>query len=274
MSLDRMTVSVVIPAYNVERTLARAVRSVLAQTRLPDEIVVVDDASTDATWPLAERLAAEAGVVPVRAMRLPANGGASVARNTGWETATGSLIAFLDADDAWHPRKLEIQAAWMESHPGCALCGHPCLVMHDTDPPPRLPPETPSVYRYGLRDFLVRNRFSTPSVMLRREVEERFSADKRYSEDYLLWMQIVAHHGTAACIDLPLAFLYKDRYGVSGLSGNLWRMQRGELDTLARLRRASTIGAPLWLACSLWSCAKFGRRLIGNQRRALGGNMD
>ncbi len=102
-----MRISVVIPAYNAERFLRRCLASVFAQTLKPDEVIVVDDGSTDRT----AALAAELGATVVRRP----NGGLSAARNTGIQNASGEWIALLDADDLWAPTKLERQTASIES---------------------------------------------------------------------------------------------------------------------------------------------------------------
>ncbi len=106
-----MKISVVIPAFNAERHIGRAVRSVLAQTRAADEIIVVDDGSTDGT---AE--AVRSFGETVRLIQQP-NAGASVARNTGIEAAAGEWIAFLDADDEWLPEKLDAQQSLHQQYP-------------------------------------------------------------------------------------------------------------------------------------------------------------
>jgi len=95
-------VSVVIPAYNAECFVGQAIASVLAQTYKPSEIIVVNDGSTDRT---ADRVAA---FVDVR-LASKQNGGPGSARNFGLQHATQPLVAFLDADDLWTPRKLERQ---------------------------------------------------------------------------------------------------------------------------------------------------------------------
>jgi glycosyltransferase involved in cell wall biosynthesis len=106
-----MKISAVIPAYNSEATIARAIDSVLAQTRSADEIIVVDDGSTDRT---AEVIGSYGDkVILIR----QENAGASVARNTGIEAATGEWIAFLDADDEWLPEKLKLQSEHLTRHP-------------------------------------------------------------------------------------------------------------------------------------------------------------
>jgi glycosyltransferase involved in cell wall biosynthesis len=101
--------STIIPAYNAERYLAETIESVLKQTHRPDEIVLVDDGSTDAT----ARVAAQFGADTVRYFRQE-NRGVAAAMNAGLKLASGELIAFLDADDLWTPNKLEIQTGHLE----------------------------------------------------------------------------------------------------------------------------------------------------------------
>jgi glycosyltransferase involved in cell wall biosynthesis len=106
-------VTVIIPAYNREATIARAVDSVLAQTLDDLELIVVDDASTDRT----------AGIVAayadprVRLLRHARNRRAAAARNTGIRAARGKYVAFLDSDDDWHADKLAVQVADLEAAP-------------------------------------------------------------------------------------------------------------------------------------------------------------
>jgi glycosyltransferase involved in cell wall biosynthesis len=261
---SRLPISVIVPAYNAAATLGRALDSIYAQTCLPTEIILVDDASPDNTWDVIQAFCVQHGDPPIKTVRLRRNGGPAAARNAGWEIASQDFLAFLDADDAWHPRKLELQYGWLADHPQVALCGHRCVVKSDNTLIPDLPPGNFPVRFHGVAAFVIANRLSTPSVMLRRGVNERFAGGKRGSEDFLLWVQIVAHHGPAAFIDLPLAFLFKPRYGAAGLSADLWRMYRGELDSYARLRRSGILGPLQWLAVVAWSWAKFALRAGGH----------
>jgi succinoglycan biosynthesis protein ExoO len=99
-----MSFSVIIPAYNASGTVERAIRSAAAQ-RLPLEILVVDDCSTDNTVEVVQALARE--IPSLRLSSTPANGGPSVARNVGLRAAKGDWIGLLDADDAWKPGRLQ-----------------------------------------------------------------------------------------------------------------------------------------------------------------------
>ncbi|MDR7415111.1 MAG: glycosyltransferase family A protein [Armatimonadota bacterium] len=109
------TVSLVIPAYNAEASLREALDSVFAQSRLPDEVVVVDDGSTDRTAEIAASYGDRVCLV-----RQP-NRGEAAARNTGVRSARGELVAFLDADDLWLPGYLASQLRVYEASGGGCL---------------------------------------------------------------------------------------------------------------------------------------------------------
>ena len=109
------TISVIIPVFNGERFLAEAIDSVLDQTLLPDEIIIVDDGSTDGTYGKIAALTATAPV-PIHAIR-QGNQGPAAARNRGAERASGTLLAFLDADDLWLRDKTAHQVAALAAYP-------------------------------------------------------------------------------------------------------------------------------------------------------------
>lgn len=110
------TISVVVPAYNVERTILETLRSVQKQTFSDFEIIVINDGSTDGTVELLNT---------VQDPRLKvfsySNGGLPVARNRGISQAKGEFITFLDADDLWTPDKLELQLAALQQNPEAAV---------------------------------------------------------------------------------------------------------------------------------------------------------
>ena len=114
---DPFSVTAIIPAFNAEASLARAVESVLAQTLPPNEIIVVDDGSTDDTRGQVERFGDK-----VRYIRQE-NSGPGAARNTGIQAAKSSWIAFLDSDDEWFPSRLSSQIDLVQRNPKLAWCG-------------------------------------------------------------------------------------------------------------------------------------------------------
>jgi glycosyltransferase involved in cell wall biosynthesis len=257
-------VSVIIPCYRCADTVGRAVASVVSQTRRPRELVLVDDASPDGGATLAALYAlarAHGGALSVRVIRREVNGGPGAARNSAWVVASQPYLAFLDADDAWHPRKIELQYAFMQARPEATLSAHPTLLLRPGHPWPPLPSHARPRSVGALR-LLLRNCLPTRTVMLRRDAGGRFEEGKRHSEDYLLWLRLVLRGASAWRLGLPLACSFKGDAGAGGLSGSLWRMQRGELDTYARLRREGLL--PGWLRGALVcvSLAKFAVRSV------------
>jgi glycosyltransferase involved in cell wall biosynthesis len=106
-----MRISVIIPAYNAAAYIERALQSILNQTRAADEILVINDGSTDNTADILRRYESRIRIIE------QANAGVSAARNTGIRSANGDWIAFLDADDEWLPEKLAKQCQFHQAHP-------------------------------------------------------------------------------------------------------------------------------------------------------------
>src|SRR5512140_2808389 len=123
MTADTMLVSVVMPAYNAERTVREAVDSVLSQTGAELELIAVDDGSTDGT--LAVLSAIDDPRLVIVSGR---NAGAAAARNRGIARARGGTVAFIDADDVWLAGKLAAQLAALSRSPAAAAAF--CWVDH------------------------------------------------------------------------------------------------------------------------------------------------
>lgn len=124
-------VSVVVPAYQAAATLGAALESILAQERGADEILVVDDGSTDGSSDVAARFEG------VTVLRQP-NQGDAAARNAGVRVARGAFLAFLDADDVWMPEKIRVQLGFLEAHPeaDAVLAHHREVLAPGAVPPP------------------------------------------------------------------------------------------------------------------------------------------
>jgi glycosyltransferase involved in cell wall biosynthesis len=253
------TISVVIPCFNSAATIERTLRSVEHQTTKPHEVLVVDDASSDDTVSIVEQYARSSSL-NIRVIKQNVNGGPSVARNAAWNVATSEFIAFLDADDQWHPQKLELQLNAMLANPICVMSFHDHLFGSSEQFESLL--FVPITSQATLRDYLLRNRSATPTVMLRTALTERFSSSKRYAEDYLLWMTIIASHESALHIHATLAHCSNPGYGGSGQSGKLWKMERSELSGFASLWRSGALSLPTLMAVSIWSITKYLLRLF------------
>lgn len=255
-------VTAVVPCFGASATLERALASIAAQTQPPAETLLVDDGNPPEE---SRRIAAIAAFFPalrLRVLRLERNAGAGSARNAGWAEARGTLIAFLDSDDVWHPRKLALQTAWMAAAPGLALSGHPVRVLAEGEQLPETPRGSGRERALGALSLLAINPLATPTWMVRRDAPVRFAEGKRHVEDHLLLMELSLRGGKLAAFDLELAALFKPSLSRSGLSSHLWAMESGELDAYARLRAQGLVSAPLWAGLSGLSLVKFVRRLV------------
>jgi glycosyltransferase involved in cell wall biosynthesis len=226
-----MRVSVIIPTYNSGPLAVEAVASVLAQTRPADEVLVIDDGSTDDT---AERVSAFGP--PVRYI-CKENGGVATARNRGVAEATGEVIAFLDADDVWHPRKLELQLLALAARPELGLLG--CWTYPwPADRPREQPGKVPGVVDVPRDDLTIRNCLVTSTVVARASALRRageFDTILHGPEDYDLWLR-VARHTAVANLDAALTGY---RTGTPGsLSKNAVRMEAGMRRILDKLDAA------------------------------------
>jgi len=261
----RAPVSVVIPCYCCSDTIGRALASVAAQSMFPHEVLLIEDSSPDGgkTLGAMHDLAARYGdIFPVKIIALKENRGAASARNAGWESASQPYIAFLDADDAWHPGKIEIQYVYMSSHPEVTLSGHLHRVIQQPEKLPDWEINSWSEARLSRRAMLMSNRLITPSVMLRRDVPNRFLDGRRHTDDHLLWLELICEGHQLAKLSVALVGVYKHLYGVGGLSSQLWLMEKSELENYARLYGKGCINLAEWLSLGLYSLLKYVRRLL------------
>lgn len=253
-------VSVVIPCYRCAKTIHRAIASVAAQTCLPQEVILVEDGSSDETLGMLRDVQQQYGERWIRIIALQVNVGPSIARNAGWDAAVGDFVAFLDADDAWHPEKIKLQYTFMVSHPEFTLTGHRHRQLEC--PPTKHPAITQDTFdTVSYRALLLSNRFITPSAMIKRATPCRFDADKRHMEDFHLWLTVAAGGGKIAILDAELAYIFKAPFGEIGLSADILAMEKGELDCYRKLHHAGHLGGGATLALSAYSCAKFLRRI-------------
>jgi glycosyltransferase involved in cell wall biosynthesis len=225
------TVTAILPAYANPGEVRRALASVAAQTRPPDEVIVIDDASPDAA-----PMAAAADERGATLIRLRENGGPGIARQAGIDAATGAVLAFLDTDDLWHPRKLEWGLAAMARGP-FDLLGHRKAVATDGEPFAAALPDPVPPRPLGRSAFLRRNPIPTSSLMVRREFcREVFAYGGRRSEDHAALL-LMLHRGAAAgFLDQPLCAALRP-YFVSGAGADVVAMKAAGLRNARRLRR-------------------------------------
>jgi glycosyltransferase involved in cell wall biosynthesis len=258
---DKVLVSVVIPCFRCVKTIERAIFSVAAQTWRPLEVILVDDASGDGTRELLQTLTQRYEPGWVKLVFLEQNVGAGSARNAGWDLATQTYVAFLDADDAWHPEKIEMQSTYMEAHPDVVLSGHGCRRL-SCDSLPDWQVVQGKVVPICKWPLILSNKFVTPSVMVRRDVPHRFVEKQRYMEDHMLWLKIVCTGGRVVKLDAELAAIYKEPFGAAGLSAQVWLMERSDLGNYRRLYQKEYINAVQFVFLVIYSALKYVRRLL------------
>lgn len=185
--------SVIIPLYNKEQEVEATIRSVLAQTLQPVEIVVVDDGSTDSSAKVVESI----GSPLVRLIR-QANAGECAARNRAMAEATGDWFALVDADDGWKPQFLEEVAAMIDRWPDCGIYStafdivSPTGTVRAKTPTTRGPVENfwrESVYAYVT--------IPSATVLSRRVVEELggFPEGMKMGGDQFMWIKVATRYG-------------------------------------------------------------------------------
>ena len=238
------TVSVIITTYNYGRFIAGAINSVLGQTRRPDEIIVVDDGSTDDT---AAQVAAYAdqGVRYIR----QANSGPGAARNTGIRAGQGALIAFLDADDRWLPDKLARQIAHLHAYPAAGLVTGSEWQVFESGQPPLYVRRPPVGAARLYPQILMENSIGNPSLTLVRRVcfdrVGMFDAGIPLGQDWDMWIRI-ARAFPVGVVDAPLITF--TRHTTSITAGKVWERYRSNRAFHHRyIRQVESLPQRLWL---------------------------
>ena len=264
-------VSVVIPTHQRAALLGRALLSVRRQTRLPGEVIVVDDGSTDGTGALVR-----AEFPRVRYLRRD-HGGVSAARNQGIAAARGEWIALLDSDDVWRPEKLERQLAGLAAAPQRRICHTDEIWVRDgrrVNPGRRHAKRGGRIFRHCLELCAI----SPSAALIHRSVFDRvglFDEALPACEDYDLWLRVTARY-PVLLVDEPLVVKHGghadqlsrtvaglDRYRIRALTKILARGCLGPGDRSAAI-------AALERKCRIWAggaAARGRRREAASYRR-------
>lgn len=196
-----LTFAVAVPAFNAGPWIAETLDSVLAQTRRPDEVIVVDDGSTDDTATVVEGFS-DRGIVLIRCP----NRGAPAAYNTAFDAATADYVAMLPADDLWHPCKLEWQEEALRHHPQTDILFARLREFGDSHALHPHPASSAGLQDNAvlLREMYEADLIPAPTAVVRRSLHEalgRFD-ESLPSEDYEFWLRALRAGAT---------FFYDDR---------------------------------------------------------------
>lgn len=269
-NIDINSVSIVIPMYNSERTIIRALESILSQTAFEyiREIIVVNDGSLDNSMMVVENYKAKHPNVPITLINKP-NGGVSSARNTGMKKASGSWFALLDSDDEWLSNKLELQIMTINSHEdidflGGAINSSPLRIFSRT---------ISQLYKVKIKDLCIKMFPQTSTVLFRRKIFDTiggYDENQHYAEDGNYHLKICKFYNYYY---LPVEMVIfdggKPGFGSGGLSGNLFKMHQGNLKNIKELRvnRDITLGYYLFLV--VFYQIKFFRRVLITKKNKL-----
>jgi glycosyltransferase involved in cell wall biosynthesis len=188
-------ISVIIPAYNAERTIVETIQSVQQQTFQDFELIVINDGSKDRTLDLLQDIKDER--VKIFSYK---NSGLPTARNRGITQFKGEFIAFLDADDLWTPDKLELQLAVLKQHPkaGVAYSWTCFMDMDEQGKATSFHPSPPYTFEGNVYDKLLVSDFihSGSNTLIRKQVIDSvggFDPTLKSCEDWDYWLRLSAH---------------------------------------------------------------------------------
>lgn len=226
-------VSVIIPCFRCSKTIERAVTSVINQTFSAYEILLIEDSSDDSARTInkLKKIKSQFGS-NIKIFSNKQNMGPGFSRNVGWEKSKGNLIAFLDADDAWHSKKLEIQCEFLKNSPDIdALCNYDEYNLDYKDQKINLK-NNGRVEKLNLHKMLFKNSVSTRSVLIKKSINIRFNPYLRYSEDYSLWLDLLSKGKKIVKIPYCLSGYYKSSFSNEGLSSHLLEFFLSELKVI------------------------------------------
>lgn len=219
-------VSIIMPAYQCEKYIEEAIQSVMQQTYTNWELLVTEDHSHDNTWRILRQLASRD--IRIRLFRTPCNQGAAMARNLSLTHASGRYIAYLDADDAWKPDKLEKQIYFMQSS-NIAMCYAGIETVNENGGHLNYV-KVPTTIDYNA---FLSNTLTASSVMVidTQKIDVTLlTMRKMPREDLCTWLQILKTGIEAKGINEPLAIYRKHENSSSAnllkMAGQTWSVYR------------------------------------------------
>lgn len=213
-------ISVIMPAYNAEKTIRQAIDSVLSQTYGDFELIVINDCSKDSTQSIVEEYKEkDPRVILVNNKK---NSGVSVSRNEGVDLAKGEFIAFLDSDDMWRQDKFEKQLSVMKENKAVLSYTASAFIDQDGNKYNYI---MPAEEKTKLSTLLKRNLVSCSSAMVKADVMKKIKMPgDQMHEDYYVWIQLLRRYKYAYGINEPLLI-----YRLSANSKSSSRMKSAKM---------------------------------------------
>jgi len=260
--LENSLVSVVIPMYNAQNDILRCLTSVLNQTYKHLEVIVVNDGSKDNSESLVNEFIHKHPELKITLINKP-NGGVSSARNAGLKLAKGDFIALLDSDDDWYSNKIETQLNYFKQDSTIDFIA--CNPIKE-----RIKwfmfKKFGEVNHIKVNDLIYKNYFQPSTVIFKQDIVERiglFDENQRYAEEGNYFMRI-AHQYQCVLVNHKLIGYGSGKagFGHSGLSGNIFEMEKGELKNLFFAYKSGFINVFQLLLALLFSLFKYSIRVI------------
>lgn len=258
--------SVVIPAYKSENFIFKSVSSALNQSFSPLEVIVIVDPPFDSELDILNKINDDRLIV----LKNEKNMGPAYSRNRGWSIAKGNYVAFLDSDDIWFKDKLLYQSKIIERYNPVLLS---CENIYSKDYIDRVNDSKEIVKRVSINKQLLKNRFHTSNVVVKKDLSIRFDESYRMSEDFMLWSRIVSENKNCFYSNIVVSYYYEDEHK-QGLSSNFKKIYKyGEKKVLSILRKEKRINLFQYLFFSLWLWMKylirraFNRKVFANKKQ-------
>ena len=259
-----MDLSVIIPVYNSSKTILESIQSVVSEclgSPYSWELLIIDDGSTDNSRQLIEQYIIEFSYGNKIELISQDNFGAAVARNIGLRRAKGEYIAFNDSDDRWIKGKLQLQMKYFKANPEVVLLTG-IFGFDNIESIKKIDQEM----LITINDQVLKNYISPPTAMIRTSILDKsglFCENMRYSEEGYFFNNIVYSGKTIFLKEiLAESITEKRRWGDSGLSGNLFEMEKGELFNIKMAYNNKYIGLKLFAFAYIFSIFKFFRRCL------------
>lgn len=261
--MSDILVSTVVPVYNASSTIITCIDSIVHELEKVDfswELILVNDGSTDDSLKLMESYRQHSPYKSNIHVFSQVNSGVSSARNLGMAKAKGAYIAFNDSDDEWIPGRMITMISFLRNDPAIMLLAGIYW-----------PVRFGSYGDFDIKEISVnrqifRNHFYPPTVIFKRSLLFKygyFDEFMTHAEDMFYFSSICAREKSCLCnVQAARSILNKLSYGQSGLSANLWKMEKGELKCISNLYKRKDITLFFFIFAYFFSLLKYMIRFV------------